>query len=78
MRMALGAASEAAAAELEAPAAKRSLSAEAEHCRREAVRFAGRPEQALLVKLAHAFEMLDSRRCGNAEPRSRDPRPGRS
>lgn len=36
----------------------RDLSAEAAYCREEAVRFAGRPEQAMLVKLAHAFETL--------------------
>ena len=52
------------------PSPKCELRDEAAHCREQAMCFAGRPEQALLIQIASAFEELgsasyDGRQRGN-------------
>ena len=42
------------------PSNKRGVREEAAHCREQAMCFAGRPEQTLLIQLASAFESLGS------------------
>jgi hypothetical protein len=52
------------------PSPKRGLRDEAAHCREQARCFAGRPEEALLIQLAGAFEKLRSARNGRRQQRN--------